>query len=192
MTRDSDPAPGTEHELESGEPASPELSGETRLAELEARAQELEARWLRAQADYQNLKRRAQAELETALLRTLQPLLGELLLALDYLDLALSASLTTPEAKNLAAGVQLTRAQLARALEAADVRTIPSAETFDPGLHEAAGQRPTDEVPPGTILATVRAGYTWQGRILRPARVVLACAPGASSSAEADPSEETS
>lgn len=147
---------------------------EARVAELEARCAELEARWLRAQADNQNMRRRAQQELEGALLRTLQPLLDELLLVLDYLDLALSAPATTAEAKGLAAGVGLTRAKLVQALELAEVRTIATEGVFDPALHEAAESRAESARPPGTILATLRPGYTWQGRILRPARVAVA------------------
>jgi len=148
-----------------------------RAAELEARVAELEARWLRTQADYQNARRRAQQELEDALLRTTQPLLEELLLVCDYLDMALSTPCTSADAKNLAAGVQLTRSKLVQALELFDVRPIPTTGKFDPARHEAGETRASADQPPGTILATVRAGYTWQGRILRPARVVVAAAP---------------
>jgi molecular chaperone GrpE len=152
---------------------SAEMTGEER-AQLESRCEELESRLLRAQADYQNQRRRSQAELEAALLRQMQPLLGELLLVLDHLDLALSSPAASAEARNLATGVQLTRSKLAQVLEAADVRTVEATGRFDPALHEAVRSVATDEHPPGTILETVRPGYTWQGRILRPARVVVA------------------
>lgn len=155
---------------------------EKRCSELEAKCGELEARWLRSQADHQNARRRAQQELESALLRSLTPLLDELLLVADYLDMALSAPQTSAEAKALAAGVQLTRQKLSQALESVDVRAITTTGTFDPARHEAGESRPTAEHPPGTILATGRTGYTWQGRILRPARVVVAVAPPAEGS----------
>jgi molecular chaperone GrpE len=148
-----------------------------RTAELEARCDELQDRLLRVQADYQNSRRRAQAELENALLRTLQPLLDELLLVLDYLDMALSAPLESPDARSLAAGVELTRSKLQAALELTDVRPIPTSGRFDPAWHEALESRPSPLVEPGTILATVRPGYTWQGRVLRPARVIVAGGP---------------
>jgi len=162
--------------------AEDEGEGQTRVdapaksAELEARCADLEARWLRAQADYQNLRRRTQQELDSALFRTLQPLLDELLLVMDYLDMALAAPPTNPETKALAAGVELTRSKLAQALELVDVRAVPTAGTFDPALHEAGESRASADKKPGTILATTRPGYTWQGRILRPARVVVAAA----------------
>jgi molecular chaperone GrpE len=159
-----------------------------KTSELEARCADLEARWLRAQADYQNLRRRTQQELDSALFRTLQPLLEELLLVADYLDMALAAPATSPEARALAAGVELTRSKLAQALELAEVRAIPTAGSFDPALHEAGESRFVPGKAPGTILATTRAGYTWQGRILRPARVVVAAAPeGPGATAPAEP-----
>ncbi len=172
-TRDDEPRPEAESDLDPSA-GSPDIETSARVAELEARCQELEERWLRAQADYQNLRRRGQMELEGALLRTMQPLLDELLLVVDYLDLALSSGATSEEARKLAEGVQLTRTKLARSLKLADVEAVPTSGVFDPALHEAAGSVPTDEQPPGTILSTVRPGYTWQGRILRPARVVVA------------------
>lgn len=171
MTRDKDDTPQKQAA------ASAELSGEERIASLEERCEDLQNRWMRAQADYQNLRRRSAAELEDSLLRQMQPLLGELLLVLDYLDLALQSPATTEEAKNLAAGVQMTRAKLAQVLESADVKRIDATGSFDPALHEASRSEPTSEVPPNTIVSTVRPGFTWQGRILRPARVVVAAAP---------------
>jgi molecular chaperone GrpE len=153
-----------------------------RVAELEARCAELETRWLRSQADYQNARRRAQQELESQLLRTLQPLLDELLLVSDYLDMALAAPATGPESKALAAGVSLTRSKLAQALELVDVRPVATEGLFDPSRHEAGESRPSPK-PPGTILATLRPGYTWQGLILRPARVAVATPAEASDAA---------
>jgi len=156
-------------------------------SELEARCADLEARWLRAQADYQNVRRRAQQELDSAVFRTLQPLLDELLLVMDYLDMALAAPATNAESKALAAGVELTRSKLAQALELVDVRTVPTAGTFDPALHEAGESRASADKVPGTILATTRPGYTWQGRILRPARVVVAAAASARATRPEEP-----
>lgn len=158
----------------------PEAAGSgSRTAALEARCDELQERLLRVQADYQNSRRRAQTELESALFRTLQPMLDELLLVLDYLEMALAAPAQSPEARNLAAGVELTRSKLIQALELTDVRPIPTSGRFDPAWHEAAESRPVPDAEPGKILATVRPGYTWQGRVLRPARVIVAAGASA-------------
>jgi molecular chaperone GrpE len=172
MKDETPPSPTTE-------PTDTPAAAQDRVAELEARCADLEARWLRGQADYQNARRRAQQELDAAILRTLTPLLDELLLVADYLDMALAAPTTTSEAKSLAAGVALTRSKLTQALELVEVRPVETAGAFDPARHEAVESRPSPRSP-GTILATLRPGYTWQGRILRPARVAVA-AEGASS-----------
>lgn len=179
MSDESNTDAETERTQETGTRTSTAATPVERIAELESRCEDLEARWLRAQADYQNTRRRAQQELEGELLRTMQPLLDELLLVGDFLDMALSAPTTTPEARNLAAGVQMTRAKLSQALEAVDVRAIDTSGPFDPTRHEAAETRTTADAEPGSILATLRGGYTWQGRILRPARVVVAASGGA-------------
>lgn len=147
-----------------------------RVAELESKNADLEGRLLRAQADYQNARRRAQQELDAALLRRLQPLLDELLLVADYLDLALASPAGGEEAKAIARGIAMTRSKLAQALEQVDVRPIRTSGIFDPTQHEAVESR-TSDLEPGTILETLRPGYTWQDRILRPARVVVASAP---------------
>lgn len=167
------------HSGEGRESTAPEATAS--VSELEARCAELEARWLRSQADIQNVRRRAQQELDSALFRTMQPLLDELLLVADYLDMALAAPATSPEAKALATGVSMTRAKLSQALEQADVRLIPTDGDFDPSQHEAGESRVEPGKAPGQILSTLRSGYTWQGRILRPARVVVAAAPATDS-----------
>jgi molecular chaperone GrpE len=154
-----------------------ETTGTRNVQELESRCRELEQRLVRAQADYQNSRRRAQQELDAALLRALQPLLQELLLVGDYLDLALASKATSEDAAALAQGVALTRSKLTNALELADVRPIPTDGPFDPSLHEAVDSRPGAGAPAGTILEVLQPGYTWQQRILRPARVVVASGP---------------
>ncbi len=129
---------------------------------------------LRAQADYQNLRRRTQHDYEAGLRRTLRPLIDELLLVLDFLELALSSPTTNDESRNLAAGVRMTQAKLVQALEAIDVRPIALGERFDPLLAEATETRAEPGAAPGTVLAVTRKGYTWKEQVLRPAQVVVA------------------
>ena len=150
------------------------LSLEDQVRALTARCEDLNARALRAQADYQNLRRRAQQDLETSLQRNVQPLLDELLYVLDFLDMALASPATNEETKNLVLGVQMTRTKFVQALENADVKAIPTEGLFDPSLHEATEARPAPEAEPGTILSVVRRGYTWQDRVLRHAQVIVA------------------
>jgi molecular chaperone GrpE len=161
------------------------------VADLERELEEAKDRWLRASADYQNLKRRAQADFEAGLVRSLRPLLEDVLLVLDYLDLALSVEAHGEDARQLVAGVELTRSKLIAALEQSDVRPIASEGTFDPARHEAIGTEQRSDLPAGRIVNTVRRGFAWRGQVLRPARVIVsAAAPQAAESK--DPKREAS
>ncbi|MEW6072596.1 MAG: nucleotide exchange factor GrpE [Planctomycetota bacterium] len=162
-----------------GAPAPAAPAAETpaaRAERLEAESAELRDRLLRAQADFQNLRRRAALDCEAGLQRALQPLFADLLLVLDYLDLALAAPATTEEAKNLALGVEMTRLKLLQSLEQAEVRPIAAEGIFDPALHEAAGTRVEPGAVPGTVIETVRRGYRWRESVLRHAQVIVAAA----------------
>ena len=161
-----------------------ESAGEEGPTSLEAEVELLRDKVMRAQADYQNLRRRSSAEYETGIKRTLQPLLEELLFVLDYLELALASPTTTDEAKNLAVGVEMTRTKLFQALEKVEVFPIVAEGVFDPKLHDASETRVAPDAEPGTILETTRRGYTWKELVLRPAQVIVAA------SEEAEASEE--
>ena len=151
---------------------------------LLAERDELHGRWQRAQADYQNLRRRAQADLEAGVRRETQPLMENLLLVLDYLDMALKSPTDSTDAKNLATGVGMTRDQLVRALEDHDVRPVETDVPFDPEVHQAVarvelGQAGAEQASPGDIIEVVRAGFTWRFGVLRHAQVRVAAEPAA-------------
>ena len=173
------------------EPTPTEPDADGRVAELTARCAELEDKLLRSVADYQNLRRRNQADVESALRRALQPLFADLLLVLDFLDLALSTPATNDEAKNLATGVQLIRTRLLQALEAAGLEELPTRGAFDPAIHETGGSRAAEDAP-GTILEVARKGYRWRGQVVRPARVIIAAESSAAApDASAEPELES-
>jgi len=162
-------------ELEPEQPASVEAAPASDepydMEELCRERDELRDKWARAQADYANLRRRTQADIEAAVRRSQQGLLDGLLLAIDHLELALATPATSEETKNLALGVRLTRDQMLQSLEREGVRPVPPAETFDPRLHEAVATVESAELAPGTILEFVRPGYIWGEVVLRPAHV---------------------
>jgi len=167
-------------------------SPEERIVELERRCEDLNTQWLRAQADYKNLRRRALTDSEAALRREMQPLLEELLLALDFLDMALSSPVESRDAENLLLGVQMTRTKFVQALEGAQLEPIPTDGLFDPAVHEASETRADTDAAPGSIVETVRRGYTWRGQVLRPAVVVVAAGedrddPAAKATGETEP-----
>ncbi|MHC4262632.1 MAG: nucleotide exchange factor GrpE [Planctomycetota bacterium] len=144
------------------------------------------SKWQRAQADYQNLKRRTQTDVENRLRRTMEPLLRNLLLVLDHLDMALMSPTESQDAKNLAIGVEMVRKQMMTALEESDVEPIEERGAFDPELHQAVGEVQSEEHEPGTIVETVRRGYRWRGRALRHGEVRVAAAQDGEQEAEAD------
>lgn len=155
---------------------------ETDADPIEAELAQLRATLQRAQADYQNLRRRIGSDTDAAVARSKQGLLTELLLVLDYLEMALAAPCASPEGKNLHAGVELTRAQLWKVLEREGVKLVSETGRFDAAVHQAVERVETADEPEGTILATLRRGYTLGNQILRAAHVRVAA--GASKAAE--------
>ena len=149
-------------------------------AQLERVAQERDdaiARLQRATADYQNLRRRQQTDLENALQRGLEPLLSKILIVLDNLELALAAPAEGAEAKSLARGVALTRDALLALLKQEGVEPIAADKQFDASRHHAVAMVERVDLAPGTIVDVVRRGYTWRDKPLRPADVRVAAAP---------------
>ena len=118
-----------------------------------------------------------QSDIDSAVARAKKPLHQDLLLVLDYLDMALATPCTTPEGKTLLAGVQMTRAQLSTLLEREGIQPVPERGQFDAALHQAVERVETTDATPGTILGTLRRGYTAGGQILRPAQVRVAAEP---------------
>lgn len=157
-------------EADAGEP-------EDELTRLHRERDEYLASWQRAQADYQNLRRRGTSDLEQRLKLRMQPLLESLLLVLDHLDMALMSPTESPDAQNLAIGVEMTRKQLIDQLEAQGVESIDSTGSFDPARHQAVSKQASEDHPPGAILKTVRKGYTWNAGVLRFAQVEVAVDP---------------
>lgn len=144
--------------------------------------------WQRALADYQNLRRRLATDVEDAVKRGKKALVTDLLLVLDYLDMALSAPTTNPEAQALRAGVDMTRQQLWGALQREGVTLVRETGAFDATWHECAERIETSDAVDGAILSVMRKGYAWNGTVLRPAQVRVAAAPaGASRGSGAGP-----
>lgn len=181
-TNERQDGPGTERRAQDDRETAKQgaSSKDARVAELERLCEEAQAAHQRATADYQNLRRRMQSDIDAAVARAKKPLHQDLLLVLDYLDMALATPCTTQEGKNLLAGVQMTRAQLAGLLDREGIQPVSERGAFDAALHEAVERVETTDAAPGTILGTLRRGYTLGGQILRPAQVRVAAAPSAS------------
>ncbi len=162
---------------------------EEELSELEQAIRERDeskALWMRAQADYQNLRRRTQADIDAAVLRAKSEVLREAVTVLDYLDMALASEVTTEEAKNLKIGVEMTRGQLQGLFDRLNVKPIVAEGVFDPALHQALSTVETTEHEPGAIMEVVRGGWQMGETVLRYAQVRVAAEPEAPKDVEAE------
>lgn len=147
----------------------------TDCAELVAENASLRDRLLRALADAENTRRRADATAADARRYAVSDFARELLTVADNLQRALAAGEDARRDEgSLVEGVEATWRLLSAALARFGVQQIEAhRQRFDPNLHEAVTTQESDE-PPGTVVHTVEDGYTINGRLLRPARVVVA------------------
>ncbi len=178
-------------ELEDQDSDAPLSTGNESLEDLRAQRDEYLSLLKRAQADYKNLRRRGLADLDAGVRRSLQPLLESLLLVLDHLDMALTTPTRSEDAKSLAVGVQMTRDQLVAALEREDVREIDSKGAFDAERHQAVATVESDDArATGSIVDTIRKGYTWRDNVLRPAQVCVATRAAGNVAPKGSPAED--
>jgi molecular chaperone GrpE len=165
--------PGNEQGAERAEDSStesmPSLQEMLRKAELQA--QEHYDAWLRAKAECDNIRKRAQADIANAHKYALETISAELLPVRDSLEAALATENSSIEA--LRQGVELTLKQLDSAFDKAAIREInPLTEKFDPHRHQAMTTVESDK-PANTVVHVLQKGYQLHDRILRPALVTV-------------------
>ena len=155
------------------------LSLEEALAEAQATAEENWNKYLRAVAELDNVRRRASRDVENARRYGVEGLAAELLGVADSLEMALETGAQAP-AESLLEGGRATLKQLRTAMEKFGVETIsPEGEPFDPEFHEAMSMAESATAEPDSVITVVQRGYRLNGRLLRPARVIVAKAPAA-------------
>ncbi len=148
------------------------------LAAAEARAQEFWDRYLRAAAETENVRKRASRDVENARRYALENFSRELLPVKDSLEMGIQAA-ENADAAVLLEGKAATLKLLASALQRFGIEEVdPLGAPFDPELHEAITLQPSAGAEPGTVLAVVQKGYVLNGRLLRPAMVVVAADEG--------------
>src|SRR2546429_7912838 len=148
------------------------------VEELRRQRDETHDRLLRALADAENARRRAQREREEFVKYANESLLRDLIPALDNLDRALDAARAAGTAANLVEGVELTQRELLKVLERAGVtRYSAVGQSFDPTRHEAIARVVSTEAAPNTVVSERLPGYLLHDRVLRPALVAAAVAP---------------
>lgn len=145
---------------------------QTALAAAEARALEHKDLYMRALAELENVRKRSARDIEQAHKFAVDRFANDLIGVKDSLELGVNAS---GSLETLRAGSEATLKLLAKAFEKAGVIEIdPQGEPFNPELHEAMVSQPSAEHEPNSVLQVVQKGYQLNGRLLRPARVIVA------------------
>ncbi|MEX2045396.1 MAG: nucleotide exchange factor GrpE [Opitutus sp.] len=157
--------------------AAPEPAVQLAAAKAEAAANY--DRFMRAAADLENFRRRVIREKDELRMIATGRMLEDVFPVLDNLALAISAAKQPgADVKSLVGGVEIVLNQLKSALVAHGLKEInPVGESFDPHQHEAISHLPSPQVPEEHVLNVVRIGYALNGRLLRPAAVVVSSGP---------------
>ena len=134
--------------------------------------------YLRAAAELDNVRKRAQRDIESAHRYAIEGLAAELLAVRDGLELGVRNG-ASADARTLLEGQEATLKLLDRTFEKFSVKQLdPAGQRFDPSLHEAVLMQESASSAPNTVLQVVQPGYELKGRLLRPARVIVAKAAG--------------
>jgi molecular chaperone GrpE len=157
-----------------------------RLRETHERTKDAQERTIRAAADLENYRKRAQKEKEEVQRFGSEKLLKDLLPVLDNLDRALDAASKSPDIDSFQKGVAMTRKSFEDALGRHGVKAFSAkGQPFDPRMHEAIQQVETADVPQGHVVFEVVRGFFLNERLVRPAMVVVARAPAVAEPAPA-------
>ena len=150
------------------------------VAALQAEVGDLKDKWMRAHAEVDNIRKRAEREREEAAKYSIAKLARDIVAVGDNFQRAIDAvpagaAEKDPALKSFLDGVTMTERELLNALDRHGIRRVqPLNEQFNPHLHQAVAQVPRTDVPSGTIVEVYQAGYMIEDRVLRPAMVGVA------------------
>ena len=152
-----------------------EEQGDHQVEELQQKLSTLGEQLLREQAEMQNVRRRAQRDIESAHKYALEKFTTELLSVVDNLERAIDAIDEDDESqKSVAEGLELTLKSFSEVLAKYNVEAVePQGQPFDADLHQAVSTVPNKDVEPNTVINVFQKGYTLNGRLIRPAMVVV-------------------
>lgn len=157
---------------------SQELSLEDQLESAKAAAREADDRYLRAKAELDNYRKRAQRDL----VETREYIKGvtaqEFFSPFDHFRMAMAHVEETPDVETMKQGMGMILSEFQRSFEALGIELVDATgREFDPEQHEAVAQEPSEDVPAGTVLRQWKCGYRMGGKLLRPASVVVSSGP---------------
>ncbi len=145
------------------------------LEDARSKADEHWNNLVRAKAEIENLRKRHERDLENAHKYALERFVSELLAVRDSMELGLGAAREEgADIEKLVEGTELTLKLFSDVMERFNVVQInPEGEPFNPELHQAMAMQPRDDVPPNTVVTVVQKGYSLNGRLVRPAMVMV-------------------
>jgi len=170
---------GSESDDSVQQDASAETSenGSSDLDAIKAERDQNLDKFQRATAELENFRRRVQREAELSARYSSLPLIRDLLPAMDNVARTIQAAEQTGKVDDLIQGLQMIVSQFDQIFGSHSAKPIAAVgETFDPNLHEALQQVPTDEHPPMTVIQELERGYMMHDRVIRPTKVLVACA----------------
>jgi len=170
---------GSESDDSVQQDASAETSenGSSDLDTIKAERDQNLDKFQRATAELENFRRRVQREAELSARYSSLPLIRDLLPAMDNVARTIQAAEQTGKVDDLIQGLQMIVSQFDQIFGSHSAKPIAAVgETFDPNLHEALQQVPTDEHPPMTVIQELERGYIMHDRVIRPTKVLVACA----------------
>lgn len=164
-----------EEKLQADQSEPSEEQGGNQIEELQQKLSTLGEQLLREQAEMQNVRRRAQRDIESAHKYALEKFATELLSVVDNLERAIDAIDEDDESqKSVAEGLELTLKSFSEVLAKYNVEAVePQGQPFDADLHQAVSTVPNKDVEPNTVINVFQKGYTLNGRLIRPAMVVV-------------------
>ena len=170
--------PVTEEVSEAGieeiEQVDETVEAETELEKAQAAATENWDRYLRTAAELENVRKRANRDIENAHRFALERFGRELLAVRDSLEMGLAAA-EKASVESLLQGSEATLKILGTTMQQFGIEELdPAGEPFDPEFHEAISMQPSDDMEPGSVVTVVQKGYSLNGRLLRPAMVIVA------------------
>lgn len=143
-----------------------------KIAELEAKLEDADNRYLRLQADFDNFRRRSRIELEASAKYRAQSVITDLLPAIDNFERAMKMEVDNEQAKSLMQGVEMVYRSLLDALKNEGVEVIEAVgKEFDPHLHQAVMQAEDENYGSNIVVEEFQKGYMLKDRVIRPAMV---------------------
>jgi molecular chaperone GrpE len=166
----------TNQPLSDAVPDTEAAAPDSALAAAEAKAQENWNSYLRSVAELENYRKRTEREIDNARKFAVERFAQDLVTVGDALEAGIAAGAGT--SGPVLEGAQATLRSLQKAFEKAGIKVIdPAGQPFDPAWHEAMVAQPSADQPANTVLTVIQKGYSLNGRLLRPARVIVSKTP---------------